>query len=56
MIKKLDGPSGESVSVLSCAFEIMPGNEEDAEYIDDKLVEYNWSQVPPEREFELFGK
>ena len=46
MIKRLDGPCDESAAAASCAFEIRSGDEDDAEYIDDKLVEYNWSQVP----------
>lgn len=55
MIKRLDGPSDESTAA-SCAFEIQSGNEDDAEYIDDKLVEYNWSQVPAVHDFEWIGR
>ena len=40
MIKRLDAPSNDSTAA-SCLFEIQPGGEDDAEYIDDKLVEYN---------------
>ena len=53
MIKQLDDYSDESVV---CAFEIRSGNEDDAEYIDDKLVEYNWSQVPAVHDFEWIGR
>ena len=56
MIKRLDDPSDEGDSAAVCAFEIQPGDEDDAEYIDDKLVEYNWSQVPAMRDFAWIGK
>ena len=56
MIKRLDEPSDESPAATSCAFEIQSGNEDDAEYIDDKLVEYNWSQVPAVHDFVWIGK
>ena len=52
MIKRLDDSSDESVTVAPCAFEIQSGDEDDAEYIDDKLVKYNWSQVPAVHDFE----
>ena len=55
MIKSLDDPFDESAAT-SCAFEIQPGDEDDAEYIDDKLVEYNWSQVPAVHDFEWIGR
>lgn len=55
MIKRLDAPSNDSAAA-SCVFEIQPGDEDDAEYIDDKLVEYNWSQVPPVHDFEGIGR
>ena len=54
MVKRID-TSFESAAV-SCAYEIQSGDEEDAEYIDDKLVEYNLSQVPAVNEFEWFGR
>ena len=56
MKKQLGDPSDESVTVAFCAFEIQPGDEDDAEYIDDKLVEYNWSQVPAVHDFEWIGR
>ena len=56
MIKQLDDPSDESVTAASCTFEIQSGDEDDAEYIDDKLVEYNWSQVPAVHDFEWIGR
>ena len=56
MIKRFDDPSDESVTAASCTFEIQSGDEDDAEYIDDKLVEYNWSQVPAVHDFEWFGR
>ena len=56
MIKRLDEPSDESVTAASFTFEIQPGDENDAEYIDDKLVEYNWSQVPAVHDFEYIGR
>ena len=56
MIKRLDGPSDESVAAISCLFEIRPGDEDDAEYIDDRLVEYNRSQVPAIHDFEWIGR
>ncbi len=56
MIKRLDGPSEESVTAAPCAFEIQSGDEDDAGYIDDKLVEYNWSQVPAVHDFEYIGR
>ena len=55
MIKRLDAPSNDSAAA-SCLFEIQPGDEDDAEYIDDKLVEYNWSQVPSVHDFEGIGR
>ena len=54
MIKRLAVPSNESA--VFGAFEIQRGNEEDAEYIDDKLVEYNLSQVPAMHDFEWIGR
>ena len=56
MIKRLDDSSDESVTAASCTYEIQPGDEDDAEYIDDKLVEYNWSQVPAVHGFEYIGR
>ena len=56
MIKQLDGPSDESPAAASCAFEIQSGDEDDGEYIDDKLVEYNWSQVPAVHDFVWIGR
>ena len=53
MIKHLDASCKECGP---CAFEIVPGNEADAEYIDDQLVEYNWSQVPAIHDFEWIGR
>ena len=56
MIKRIDDFSNEGISPVSCTFEIQSGNEDDAEYIDDKLVEYNWSQVPAVHDFEFIGR
>ncbi len=56
MIKRVDATCDEGVTAASCTFEIQSGNEDDAEYIDDKLVEYNKSQVPAVNDFEWFGK
>ena len=56
MIKRLDDPSDENADAASCAFAIQSGDENDAEYIDDKLVEYNWSQVPAVHDFEPIGR
>lgn len=56
MIKRLDDPSDENADAASCAFAIQFGDENDAEYIDDKLVEYNWSQVPAVHDFEPIGR
>ncbi|MCR5005200.1 MAG: GNAT family N-acetyltransferase [Clostridiales bacterium] len=56
MIKRLDDYSDEGIYPVSCTFEIQSGNEDDAEYIDDKLVEYNWSQVPAVHGFEFIGR
>ena len=56
MIKRLDASSTDSTLPVSGAFEIMPGAEEDAEFIDDKLVEYNWSVVPRIHDFEWIGR
>ena len=56
MIKRLDGPCDEIAAPVSRTFEIHSGDEDDAEYIDDKLVEYNWSQVPAVHDFEWIGK
>ena len=56
MIKRLDDFSDEGISPVSCTFKIQSGNEDDAEYIDDKLVEYNWSQVPAVHDFEFIGR
>ena len=56
MIKRLDDPCDVSVTAVSCTFEIQSGDEDDAEYIDDKLVEYNWSQVPAVHDFEYIGR
>ncbi len=56
MIKRLDDPSDESVTAAPCPFDIQSGDEDEADYIDDKLVEYNWSQVPAVHDFEFFGR
>ena len=56
MIKRLNDPSDGSVAATSSAFEIRSGDEDDAEYIDDKLVEFNWSQVPAVHDFEWIGR
>jgi len=56
MIKRLDDPCDLGVTDASWTFEIQSGDEDDAEYIDDKLVEYNWSQVPAVRDFEWIGR
>jgi len=56
MIKRFDDFSNEGISPVSCTFEIQSGNEDDAEYIDDKLVEYNWSQVPAVHDSEFIGR
>ena len=56
MIKRLDDPCDASMTAVPCAFEIRSGDEDDAEYIDDKLVEYNWSQVPAVHDFEWIGR
>ncbi len=53
MVKLLDAAC---VECGPCAFEIGSGDEEDAEFIDDQLVEYNWSQVPAVRDFEWIGR
>ena len=55
MIKRLDGPADGSAEAV-CAFEILSGDEDDAEFIDDQLVEYNWSQVPAARDFAWIGR
>ena len=46
MIKQLDGLFAEAESATASACDIRSGSEEDAEFIDDSLCEYNWSQVP----------
>ena len=56
MIKRLDDPSDERVTTASCTLEIQSGDEDDAEYFDDKLVEYNWSQVPAVHDFVWIGR
>ncbi|MBR4725963.1 MAG: GNAT family N-acetyltransferase [Lachnospiraceae bacterium] len=56
MIKRLDDISDGSVTSVSCTFDIQAGDEDDAEYIDNKLVEYNWSQVPALHDFEWIGR
>ncbi len=56
MIKRLDRPSAEYAPSRDCAFEIKPGSEDDAEFIDDRLCEYNWSKVPKEHGFRPIGK
>ena len=53
MMKQLDAACAVCAP---CAFEIVPGDEADAEYIDDQLVAYNWSQVPAVRDFEWIGR
>ena len=55
MIKRLDGPADGSAEA-ACTFEILSGDEDDAEFIDDQLVAYNWSQVPAARDFEWIGR
>ena len=52
MIKQLDGPDAEAEPATAPACDISSGSEEDAEFIDDSLCEYNWSQVPFLHEFE----
>ena len=54
MVKQLDPSVSESAA--PCPFEIVPGSEEDAEFIDDQLVEYNWSKVPAMRDFAWIGR
>lgn len=54
MIKQLEGAT--AAAETACACDIRPGSEEDAEFIDDSLCEYNWSQVPFIHEFEPIGK
>ena len=56
MIKRLDYTSDECVTPASRTFEIQSGNEDDAEFIDEKLVEYNRSQVPAVHDFEWIGR
>ena len=56
MIKRLDDPSDGRVPAASCAFEIQSGDEDEAEYIDDRLVEYNRSQVPAVNDFTWIGR
>ena len=56
MIKRLDDPCDPGTAGVSCTFEIQSGDEDDAEYIDDRLVEYNWSQVPAVHESEWIGR
>ena len=56
MIKRLDDPSDGRAAAASCAFEIQSGDEDEAEYIDDKLVEYNRSQVPAVNDFTWLGR
>ena len=56
MIKQLDDSSDEIVIADPCAFEIQSGDEDDAEYIDDKLVEYNWAKVSAVHDFEFIGR
>ena len=56
MIKWLDAPSAGAVSPAACAYAIQSGDADDAEYIDDQLVEYNWSQVPAVRDFLWIGR
>ena len=56
MIKRLDSASANDVPPAPCAYEIVSGGKEDAEFIDDSLVEYNLSVVPSARDFDYFGK
>ena len=56
MIKQLDDSFDKCVTAAPCTFEIQSGDEDEAEYIDDKLVEYNWSQVPAVHDFEFIGR
>ena len=56
MIKRLDDPSNARAAAAPCAFEIQSGDADDAEYIDDKLVEYNRSQVPAANDFTWIGR
>ena len=56
MVKRLDESADTNLAFTQLEFEIKPGNEEDAEFIDDKLVEYNWSQVPAVNDFEWIGR
>ena len=56
MIKRLDDTSDKCVTPASCTYEIQSGNEDDAEFIDEKLVEYNWSKVPAVHDFEWIGR
>ena len=56
MIKRLEAITDESVAASSCSFEIQRGDEDDAEYIHDKLVAYNRSKVPHLHDLEWLGK
>ena len=55
MVKRLDDNPVE-IATVYCAFEIQLGDENDAEYIDDKLVEYNRSQIAAVHDFEWIGR
>ncbi len=54
MLKRLDAPLAGLAAPIPCA--IKPGSEEDAEFIDDRLVEYNWSKVPRIHDFVWTGR
>lgn len=58
LMKKLDRHTDEYVPShdLSAQFRILPGDDADGEAIDNKLGEYNASQVPCEQKYIPFNK
>ncbi len=56
MIKRLDGSADQSEPAVSDTFSIQPGDEDDAEIIDDNLVAYNQTRVPAVNDFTWIGR
>ena len=56
MIKWLNRPFTEFVSPVPSPYEIRLSCEEDVEFIDDRLVEYNLSKIPSMHDFVQIGK
>ncbi len=56
LMKYLDRPGEEYAPAKICDREILPGTDEDSEFIEDALNEYNNAQAPDEHEYRKLNK